>query len=311
MRMSHIYQPLLIRSLVDTGGTATVRQLACLFLAQDESQLLFYEKRIKEMPLKVLKRRGVVEHDGELVHLRAPRLTLEQKATIRMLCERKMQEFVRRKGLGLWDYRLLEADPVSDSLRFEVLKSCGGRCALCGVTKDERPLDVDHIIPRSRGGKNTKDNLQALCSKCNRSKRNLDTTDFRQSAKPDALADCPFCSFDFQTRAVAHNGTVVAVEDKFPVSKGHLLVIPRRHANDYFDMTGLERQNADELIRVLRNRLAESDSSVVGFNVGANCGQAAGQTVLHAHIHLIPRRVGDTKSPRGGVRGVIPARMDY
>jgi len=187
MRMSHIYQPLLIRSLVDTGGTATVRQLACLFLAQDESQLLFYEKRIKEMPLKVLKRRGVVEHDGKLVYLRVPGLTLEQKASIRMLCERKMQEFVQKKGLGLWDYRLLEADPVSDSMRYEVLKASGGRCALCGITKDERPLDVDHIIPRTRGGRNTIDNLQALCFKCNRAKRNLDTTDFREGAKPVAL----------------------------------------------------------------------------------------------------------------------------
>jgi len=239
MRMSHIYQPLLIRSLVDTGGTATVRQLACLFLAQDESQLLFYEKRIKEMPLKVLKHRGVVEHDKDLVYLTTSHLTPEQKATIRMLCERKMQEFVQKKGLGLWDYRLLEADPVSDSLRYEVLKASGGRCALCGIPKDERPLDVDHIIPRSRGGKNTIDNLQALCSKCNRAKRNLDSTDFRDGLKSEVQEDCPFCNTEFQTRAVAENGTVVAVEDHYPVSKGHLLIVPHRHVGDYFEMTEL------------------------------------------------------------------------
>ncbi|MHB1455301.1 MAG: HIT family protein [Armatimonadota bacterium] len=65
------------------------------------------------------------------------------------------------------------------------------------------------------------------------------------------------------------------------------------------------------MLQVLRNRLLLSDSLLGGFNVGANCGQAAGQTIMHAHIHLIPRRVGDTDSPRGGVRGVITARMSY
>jgi diadenosine tetraphosphate (Ap4A) HIT family hydrolase len=80
---------------------------------------------------------------------------------------------------------------------------------------------------------------------------------------------------------------------------------------DYFAMTDQERQDAQGLLRLLRNRLAESDRTIQGFNVGMNCGDVAGQTVLHAHIHLIPRRKGDTPKPRGGVRGVIPARMDY
>jgi hypothetical protein len=82
MSMSHVYQPLLVRALVDSGGTATLRQIAHVFLSQDESQLLYYEMRIKDMPLKVLKRHGVIESDGQLVSLRASKLTLEQKAHI-------------------------------------------------------------------------------------------------------------------------------------------------------------------------------------------------------------------------------------
>lgn len=174
MSLSHIYQPLLIRSLVEAGATATLRQLAHAFLAQDESQLLFYEKRIKEMPLRVLTGHGVVRRDGDLILLATEKLTLEQRARVKMLCEMRMQEYVQKRGLAIWDHRLLEADPVPDNLRYRVLAVSGGRCALCGCTKNERPLDVDHIIPRSRGGKNVLANLQVLCAKCNRTKGNKD-----------------------------------------------------------------------------------------------------------------------------------------
>lgn len=96
-----------------------------------------------------------------------------------------------------------------------------------------------------------------------------------------------------------------AIEDKYPVTPGHLLIIPYRHTEDFFSMTQEERQHAEELLRVLRSKVLEEDKSVTGFNVGMNCGESAGQTVMHAHIHLIPRREGDTPDPRGGVRGCV------
>jgi ATP adenylyltransferase len=130
MKLSHIYQPLLIKSLIESGGTATIRQIANGFLSQDESQIQYYEKRIKEMPLKVLSKHEIVSKDGDLVSLNVKKLSFEQKAQIKMLCEKKMQEFVMSRGLGIWDYRLLETDPVPDSLRYQVLKESGGRCAL-------------------------------------------------------------------------------------------------------------------------------------------------------------------------------------
>jgi diadenosine tetraphosphate (Ap4A) HIT family hydrolase len=311
MSMSHVYQPVVIRSLVDAGGLATVRQLAQAFLLQDESQLLYYEKRIKEMPLKVLRKHGIVQDAGNVVSLTVPCLTLEQRAHIRMLCEQRLQSFVQKKGLSLWDYRLLDTDPIPDSLRYQVLKASGGRCALCGATKNERPLDVDHIIPRSRGGKNELANLQVLCSKCNRSKRDQDDTDFRNTRFDDRDASCVFCGDDLGKRTVAENGSVIAIEDKYPVTPGHLLVLPRRHVADYFAMTSTERAHSDELIRVLRSRIMFEDKKVAAFNIGTNCGTTAGQTVKHAHIHVIPRRAGDIGDPRGGVRGVIPERRVY
>jgi hypothetical protein len=142
-RMQHIYLPLLIGQLVDSGGSATLRQLAQSVLAQDESQLQYYEKRLKEMPLKVLKKHGIITTEGNLISLNVKKLTFEQKSHLKMLCEKGLREFIVKKGLGIWDYRLLDTDPIPDSLRYRVLKESNGRCALCGASKDDRMLDVD------------------------------------------------------------------------------------------------------------------------------------------------------------------------
>src|SRR5579862_7305631 len=112
MRMSHIYQPLLIRTLVDAGGAATLRQLAQAFVVQDESQLRFYEDRIKKMPIPVLSSRGVVKRDGDFVSMTTPLLSFEQRAKVKMLCEQRLQDYMHKRGLSIWDYRLLDLDPV-------------------------------------------------------------------------------------------------------------------------------------------------------------------------------------------------------
>jgi ATP adenylyltransferase len=132
MRMSHIYQPLLIRTLVDPGGSATLRQVAMAFLDRDESQITYYEDRIAKMPLLVLKSHGVVGRQGDLIALNVPKLTYPQRAEIMALCEQKLGEFLKRRGMGVWDYRLLETDPVPSDIRYRVLAASNGRCALCG-----------------------------------------------------------------------------------------------------------------------------------------------------------------------------------
>lgn len=311
MRLSHIYQPLLIKNLIESGGSETIRQLANAFLSQDENQLQYYEDRIKQMPLRVLRSHDVVSKDGDLVSLNAKNLTFEQKAQIKMICEKKMQEFIVQRGLSIWDYRLLDKDPVPDSLYYRVLKESEGRCALCGASKKDRPLHVDHIKPRSRGGKTEYENLQVLCSKCNQAKSNKDDTDFRISGQTDSDPDCRFCRERIKDRIVVEYDTVWAFKDRFPVSKGHHLIVTKRHTLDWFSMSEKERRDADSLIRILKRRLAKADKKITGFNVGTNSGESAGQTIFHAHIHLIPRRDGDTPNPTGGVRGVIPDKMCY
>lgn len=308
MRMSHVYQPLLIKELVESGGVATIRQLAAAFLSHDEGQIQYYEKRIKEMPVRVLKSHDVISASGQLIELNTGKLTFEQKANIKMICEQKIQDFLIKRGLNV--FRLSDQDPVPDSLRYRVLRDSGGRCALCGATKNETILDVDHIKPRSKGGTNDIENLQVLCAKCNRSKGNKDDTDFRHDPI-DKVDDCIFCYHNLYDRIQDEYDSMVLINDGFPVSPGHSLIIPKRHVPDFFMLTDKEKKDSDRLLKVTRNRIVKDDNTVKGFNVGVNCGGTAGQTVFHVHIHLIPRREGDTPNPRGGVRGVIPAMMSY
>ncbi|WP_145019838.1 HIT family protein [Geobacter argillaceus] len=125
------------------------------------------------------------------------------------------------------------------------------------------------------------------------------------------LSSCPFCNDKIQAELVAEHGSVYAIEDKYPVTEGHILIIPRRHIGDYFQMSEVERQDADKLLLAMKEKILRNDPSVIGFNIGMNCGIAAGQTIPHGHIHLIPRRLADTADPRGGVRGVIPEKQKY
>ncbi|CAG1022952.1 ATP adenylyltransferase [Patescibacteria group bacterium] len=122
---------------------------------------------------------------------------------------------------------------------------------------------------------------------------------------------CIFCSEEISKRIIASHGSVFAIEDKYPVTRGHLLIIPYRHTSDYFSMTPEERQDADKLLRLLKSKILGEDKTVTGFNIGMNCGEIAVQTVMHAHIHLIPRREGDVEDPKGGIRHVIPGKGNY
>ena len=121
---------------------------------------------------------------------------------------------------------------------------------------------------------------------------------------------CPFCRTEHLC-VILENKTAFAVKDSSPVSLDHMLVLPKRHCSGYFHMTHEERCDAHDLIERLKALILDRDPSVRGFNIGVNCGETAGQTIFHAHIHLIPRRKNDTPHPRGGVRGVIPDKMNY
>lgn len=124
---------------------------------------------------------------------------------------------------------------------------------------------------------------------------------------------CPFCNIEKaidESRIIYQDSTWIAILDNYPVSKGHTLLIPKRHCKTYFDLNFIELESVGVTIGVIK-RLLDTKYNPDGYNIGINCGEAAGQTVHHCHIHIIPRYNGDCENPRGGVRGVIPSRMDY
>lgn len=123
--------------------------------------------------------------------------------------------------------------------------------------------------------------------------------------------DCVFCEEMQKGKAISELEHAAVLADLFPVTKGHVLVIPRRHVPDLFHLTDEEVAEIWKLLKSVREVQSQADPSIRGYNLGVNSGPVAGQTIPHAHVHLIPRRVGDTPDPRGGVRGVIPEQMDY
>ena len=135
--------------------------------------------------------------------------------------------------------------------------------------------------------------------------------EFCNDTVPDVVSDCRFCYRNIQERIIREMDSAVAIFDAYPVTKGHTLVVPKRHAAEYFELSEAERRDADRLLRALWRKMRREDPSITGYNIGVNCGRSAGQTVYHVHYHLIPRRDGDTPHPQGGVRGVIPGKRAY
>lgn len=124
------------------------------------------------------------------------------------------------------------------------------------------------------------------------------------------MDNCIFCEQFDKSRVVYEDDTWIAIYDSFPVSKGHTLLIPKRHCETYFDLNYVELASLGVTIGIIKSILNDKFSPD-GYNIGANCGKSAGQTVMHCHIHIIPRYDGDMQDPRGGVRGVIPSHMHY
>ena len=121
---------------------------------------------------------------------------------------------------------------------------------------------------------------------------------------------CLFCNID-ESGCAHENNLAYASYDSYPVSKHHCLIIPKRHIKDYFDLSNDELIACNELIKIVKQEILSKDQSVIGFNLGTNIGKASGQSILHCHFHLIPRREGDVENPQGGVRSVIPNKQHY
>jgi len=121
---------------------------------------------------------------------------------------------------------------------------------------------------------------------------------------------CLFCNTK-ESGIAAENEFAYASYDSYPVSDFHCLIIPKRHVKDYFEMSDQELLACNDLIKKIKNEILAKDKTVKAFNIGTNAGKISGQSIMHCHIHLIPRREGDVDNPQGGVRSVIPKKQYY
>ena len=121
---------------------------------------------------------------------------------------------------------------------------------------------------------------------------------------------CIFCKITTEELQF-ENQLAYSSIDSYPISDFHSLIVPKRHVETYFELTNKEIQACNELILKTKEKILIQDSSVKGFNIGTNAGKVAGQSIMHCHVHLIPRREGDVENPQGGVRSVIPKKQHY
>ena len=122
--------------------------------------------------------------------------------------------------------------------------------------------------------------------------------------------NCIFCNKS-KLNIIFEDETFYVIRDAYPVTKDHTLIILNEHDKTYFDLEDKDIVQLNNIIKSQKKSLMDEDNSITGFNIGINQGESAGQTVMHLHIHLIPRRKGDIDDPRGGVRGVIPSKQKY
>lgn len=306
MKMQHIYQPVMIRTLLESKNIATVEKIAKAFLERDRSQIDYYKEITKNMPGKVLKKNKVVQYQNGKFILDSPDFSEDQRKKLIGICNEKIRQYEEKYGKKIWIHRARDSRLVPGSLRYIVLKRAKGRCELCGIPNEEKFLDVDHIRPVNKGGKTVLENLQALCYTCNSQKSDRDDTDFRTLHTIYDTRDkqCIFCKLEKSSKI--NNTLAFVLEDKFPITKGHTLICPRRHTPSFFELGSSEQKACLNLIDEMKTKILENDKTITGFNVGINIGEDAGQTVFHCHIHLIPRRKGDVPNPEGGIRNLIP-----
>lgn len=293
MRMTHVYQPVMLGYLLTNGGAANVTEIAKVILSYDESQVEYYEEVTKRYPGTVLSRNhAIVEREKNSYRIKDfENLSESEIQDLVQFCSHKIAQFLKSKKIYPWDHRRNASGYISGSKRYEVLANAKNRCVLCGVSSEQRALEVDHIVPRALGGSDDISNLQALCYKCNSMKRHTDSTDFRDVSEryQDREAGCLYCSPTPES-AIASNELVYAILSNESGTPMHTLIAPKRHVPDYFDLFQPERNAIQQILSERKNHLKQEDRSIQGFTVTFDAIREPHQTDSHCHMHLIPQR---------------------
>jgi ATP adenylyltransferase len=313
MKMSHIYQPVMIKCLLRNNGIAKDVDIAKEISMQDPSQIEYYQDITNNMVGRVLRNHNIVYKDKKDYTLNGfGELSVAEVKDLINICNEKLEIYIDKRGADIWKHRTKGRAPIRGSIKYEVLKRAHFRCELCGIMDSEKALEVDHITPKNLGGEDSINNYQALCYSCNSMKSDHDNTDFRglNNEYEHREDNCIFCKME-QKRIISENNLAYLIFDQYPVTLNHMLIIPKRHFKDYFDIHQPELNAVQDLLLKGKNLASKQDKTIMGYNIGINSGQAAGQTIFHCHTHLIPRREHDVDNPAGGVRHLIIGKGHY
>ena len=280
--MTHVYQPVMIKTLLESDNCATVDEIAKEFINWDHSLLEYYKNRVMVWPKKTLTKHKIVSYNKNVFTLLLDDgVTQEQKRHLIEICDGRTDEYVDKHPdrIGTKTNR----DAACQTDRYNVMTNAKGICAACGCR--DKPLDVDHILPVSKGGTDEISNLQALCFTCNRQKRDRDRTDFVMEKKRLKYRDseCDLCKIE----TIKSNELASTVRAKRPRSKLHSLVFPKRHVGTFFEMIPAEKNHCLEMISEVREEIMEKEKTVKGFCVNFDSGNITGKH-QHCHIHVVP-----------------------
>ena len=182
MKMQHIYQPVMLKSIIENNGKASSKLIAKNFLSYDPWALKYYEDIVKIMPGKVLAKNldMIVKDKNNYSIKNFSKLSNIEREEIKNLCDKKIRDHINSRGNKIWEHRSKASGYISGSIRWQVLERAKSRCEACGISNNDKAIEVDHIIPKSLGGKDDLSNFQALCYSCNSMKKNKSKTNFKK-----------------------------------------------------------------------------------------------------------------------------------
>lgn len=309
MKMTNVYQPIMIEKMLKNDGTASAWSVAKEFLSSDYAQLDYYIYIVNRWPRITLKKHGVITESGKgnrnrMFTLTVPEMTREQRENLIDSCRHRLNEYKMCKGLPPHGDGLHSPKAISGSKRYRILSRSAGRCVACGVSSQERAIEVDHIIPRSKGGPDELSNLQALCYKCNSQKRDRDDLDFLLEINRKAFSHkgCFLCR---HRKMDAENFLAGAAWIKHPYTKPHAVIMPKRHVPNYFELRPPERAMMNDLLEA---HLAREDPEAWSVSDRRNAGKGifgefkmrnfrldletstSADESRHCAIHVVPLR---------------------
>ena len=285
MSMTHIYQPVMIKKLLESNGRATTETIAKEFIDWDDSLLQYYKGCVMRWPKITLEKHNIVEYNKGTFMLLLDGITPKQRERLIELCDNKTNEYVDKyeNRLGVKSNR----NSISGTVKYDIFAKFKGVCVACGINSQRRLMDIDHIIPVNMGGNNDISNLQLLCYKCNREKRDRDKTNFVQWHKRLKYRDskCSLCKMN----PVKTNAMTSAVRMKSSESKLDSVIFPRRHVGTFFDLIPAEKNHCMSLVEKVKMDIMERDRDIGSFSVNFDSIMSP-KKHMHYHINVIPHK---------------------